>query len=117
MHDYNSIPFKNRDIDKLKRSQKLRMKSDNTAYRGKVAVDEGREKKADRLLKKAARQENRSINVEDREKKKASNLKKKAMKQKSKYSKALDKGNLKKANRMEKKAVKNIKKYSDLKSK
>jgi len=71
MHDYNSIPFRNRDIDKLKRSQKLRMKSDNTAYRGKVAVDEGREKKADRLLKKAARQENRSINIEDREKKKA----------------------------------------------
>ena len=60
MHDYNSIPFRNRDIDKLK---------------------------------------------------------KKAMKQKSKYSKALDKGNLKKANRMEKKAVKNIKKYSELKSK
>lgn len=50
------------------RSQKVRAKSNKTAARGTKAVDEGREKRATRLLKKAARQENRSINIEDREK-------------------------------------------------
>ena len=64
--DYNSYTFKNRDVDKLTRSQKLRKKSEKTLYKAKVAVDEGRDKKADRLHKKAARQENRSINIEDR---------------------------------------------------
>lgn len=69
--DYNALPFKDKAIDRLlRKSDKVRRKSDNTAYRGKVAVDEGREKKADRLLKKAARQENRSINIEDRARKK-----------------------------------------------
>tara|TARA_Y100001972_G_scaffold112627_1_gene146528 strand:- start:39 stop:260 length:222 start_codon:yes stop_codon:yes gene_type:complete len=69
--DYNALPFKDKAIDRLlRKSHKVRRKSDNTAYRGKVAVDEGREKKADRLLKKAARQENRSINIEDRARKK-----------------------------------------------
>ena len=58
------------------RSQKLRAKSDTTAYRGKVAVDEGREKKANRLLKKAARQENRSIRLEEKENMKKPKMKK-----------------------------------------
>jgi hypothetical protein len=69
--DYNALPFKDKAIDRLlRRSDKVRRKSDNTAYRGKVAVDEGREKKANRLFKKAAKQENRSINIEDRARKK-----------------------------------------------
>jgi hypothetical protein len=37
-----------------------------TAAKGKKAVDEGRDKKATRLLKKAARQETRSIKKEGR---------------------------------------------------
>jgi len=53
-----------------KRSQKVRAKSDRTAEKGRKAVDEGRDKKAYRLLKKAARQETRSIKIEEREKKK-----------------------------------------------
>jgi len=71
MEDYNNYTFRNKDVDKMKRSQKLRMKSDKTLAKGKVAVDGGQDKKADRLHKKAARQENRSINVEDREIKKS----------------------------------------------
>jgi hypothetical protein len=71
MEDYNNYTFRNKDVDKMKRSQKLRMKSEKTLAKGKVAVDGGRDKKADRLHKKAARQENRSINVEDRERKKS----------------------------------------------
>tara|TARA_R110002153_G_scaffold116125_1_gene259727 strand:+ start:566 stop:814 length:249 start_codon:yes stop_codon:yes gene_type:complete len=51
-----------------KRSKKLREKSDVNNMKGMIAVDEGREKKANRLLKKASRQENRSINIEDRKK-------------------------------------------------
>ena len=56
MEDYNNYTFRNKDVDKMKRSQKLRMKSEKTLAKGKVAVDEGRDKKADRLHKKAARQ-------------------------------------------------------------
>jgi|TARA_R110000772_G_scaffold204558_1_gene314659 hypothetical protein len=52
------------------KSQKVRAKSDKTAARGAKAVDEGRERKATRLLKKAARQETRSIKLEEREKQK-----------------------------------------------
>ena len=55
---------------KTKRSVKLRDKSNATAARGKKAVDEGRNKKATRLLKKAAIQETRSIRVEKKENKK-----------------------------------------------
>lgn len=49
------------------KSQKVRAKSDKTAARGAKAVDEGRERKATRLLKKAARQETRSIKLEEKE--------------------------------------------------
>ena len=52
------------------RSQKVRAKSNKTAARGAKAVDEGREKRATRLLKKAAKQETRSIKLEKREKQK-----------------------------------------------
>ena len=67
MEDYNKYTFRNKDVDKMKRSQKLRMKSEKTLAKGKKAVDEGREKNADRLHKKAAQQKNRSYHVEYRE--------------------------------------------------
>jgi len=51
------------------RSKRLANKAAATAKKGKKAVDEGRDGKATRLLKKAARQETRSIKVEEREKK------------------------------------------------
>ncbi len=60
---------------KTKKSVKIRNKSNATAARGKKAVDEGRNKKATRLLKKAARQETRSIRVEKKENKKATKKK------------------------------------------
>lgn len=41
-------------------------KSKKTARRASIAVDEGRNRKADRLFKKAARQENREIIREER---------------------------------------------------
>jgi hypothetical protein len=47
-------------------AKRSRTKSENTAIKGKKAVDEGRDKKADRLLKRAARQENREIKKEER---------------------------------------------------
>jgi len=50
------------------RSQKVRAKSNKTATRGAKAVDEGRDRKAARLFKKAAKQETRSIKIEEREK-------------------------------------------------
>ena len=77
MEDYNNYTFRNKDVDKMKRSklrmkkmtrsQKLRMKSEKTLAKAKKAVDEGREKNADRLHKKAAQQKNRSYHVEYRE--------------------------------------------------
>ena len=57
------------DKEKRKRSKRVYDRSEKVAYKGKVAVDEGRDKKATRLLKRAARLENRSIKVEEREKK------------------------------------------------
>jgi hypothetical protein len=44
--------------DKIKRMEK---RESNLVTRGKKAVDEGRERKADRLLGRAARVENRII--------------------------------------------------------
>lgn len=48
------------------RAKRVMKKSEKTAARGRKAVDEGRDKKATRLLKKAARQETRSIRIEER---------------------------------------------------
>ena len=47
-------------------AKRSRTKSENTAIKGNKAVDEGRDRKADRLLKRAARQENREIKKEER---------------------------------------------------
>ena len=48
-------------------------KSAKTAAKGAKAVDEGRDKKADRLYKRAARQENREIRKSERKSKKGKN--------------------------------------------
>ena len=48
-------------------------KSTKTAAKGAKAVDEGRDKKADRLYKRAARQENREIRKSERKSKKGGN--------------------------------------------
>jgi hypothetical protein len=55
---------------KTKRKFPTFNKSDKTAARASQAVDEGRDRKANRLFKKAARQENREIRREERRKKK-----------------------------------------------
>ncbi len=60
--NYNSINFKNNVIDRLQR------KEDKLVARGNKAVDEGRERKADRLLGKAARVEDRKIRLSEKNK-------------------------------------------------
>ena len=45
-------------------------KSDATSQRGKIAVDEGRDRKAERLLKKASKQEDREIKRAEKDLKK-----------------------------------------------
>jgi hypothetical protein len=62
-----AIKVASKTTAKPDRSQRLKAKSDKTAAKGKKAVDEGKTKKADRLLKRAARQENRSIKKEKRQ--------------------------------------------------
>lgn len=69
--DYNSYPFKNKVVDRLlNKSDEIRIKSEKTLHKANVAVDEGRNKKANRLFEKAAKQENRSIKIENRAMKK-----------------------------------------------
>lgn len=55
--DYNSIPFRNNVIDRLQKRE------DKLVAKGYKAVDEGREKKAERLLGRAARVEDRKIRM------------------------------------------------------
>jgi hypothetical protein len=58
--DYNSIPFRNNVIDRLQK------KEDRLVRRGNKAVDEGRDKKADRILGRAARVEDRKIRIAEK---------------------------------------------------
>ncbi len=53
-------------LDKKKKLARLQKKESDLVYRGKKAVDEGRDNKADRLLKKASRVENRVINISEK---------------------------------------------------
>lgn len=53
--------------NKETKSKRLEKKSETIAAKGNKAVDEGRDKKADRLLKRAARLEDRSIDAEEKE--------------------------------------------------
>ncbi len=48
-------------LDKKNKLARLQKKESALVYKGKKAVDEGREKKADRLLGRAAKVENRVI--------------------------------------------------------
>lgn len=60
--DYNSIPFRNKVIDRLKK------KENKLVEKGNKAEDEGRDKKADRILGRAARVENKWIKLSEKQK-------------------------------------------------
>jgi len=54
-------------FDNGKKIERLKERESKLVSRGYKAVDEGREKKADRLLGRAARVENRIINLKERD--------------------------------------------------
>ncbi len=58
--DYNSISFKNNVIDRLQKRE------DKLVRKGYKAVDEGRDKKADRILGRAARVQDRKIRISEK---------------------------------------------------
>lgn len=58
--DYNSIPFRNNVIDRLQK------KEGRLVAKGYKAVDEGREKKADRLLGRAAKVQDKKIRLSEK---------------------------------------------------
>ena len=53
--DYNSIPFKNKVIDRLQK------KEEKLVSKGNRFVDEGRDKRADRVLGRAAKVQDKII--------------------------------------------------------
>jgi hypothetical protein len=53
-------------MDKQKKLARLQKKESNLVYKGKKAVDEGRDNRADRLLKRAAKVENRVIKTSEK---------------------------------------------------
>ncbi len=64
----NNMSYKNGSkLSKQKRSERIMNRSIANLIRAEFAMEKGQDNKASRLLKKAAKQENRSINVEDRE--------------------------------------------------
>jgi phage shock protein A len=58
--DYNSIPFRNKVIDRLQKRE------DKLVEKGSKAVDEGRERKADRLLGRAAKVQDKKIRLSEK---------------------------------------------------
>ena len=54
-------------FDDEKKIKRLKERESKLVSKGYKAVDEGREKKADRLLGRAARVENRIINLQERD--------------------------------------------------
>ena len=54
-------------FDDEKKIKRLKEKEAKLVSRGNKAVDEGREKKADRLFGRAAKVENRIINLKERD--------------------------------------------------
>jgi hypothetical protein len=87
-------------MDKQKKLARLQKKESNLVYRGKKAVDEGREKRADRLLKRAAKVENRVIKTSEKMKDggptgKQKRLEKRELKAYDKYTKARETGSQK----------------------
>lgn len=64
----NNMSYKNGSkLSKQKRSERIMNRSIANLIKAEFAMEKGQDNKASRLLKKAAKQENRSINVEDRE--------------------------------------------------
>jgi hypothetical protein len=55
-------------IGKANKIARLQKKEDRLVAKGNKAVDEGRDKKADRLLKRAAKTENRKIKTAEMKK-------------------------------------------------
>ena len=51
------------------KAEKIQDKANAKAHKAAIAVDEGRDRKANRLYKKAARLENRGIKIEEKESK------------------------------------------------
>lgn len=51
---------------KNKKVARLEKKEDRLVYRGKKAVDEGRDRKADMIFKRAAKAENRVIKAKEK---------------------------------------------------
>lgn len=58
----------NNPIGKANKIARLQKKEDRLVAKGNKAVDEGRDKKADRLLKRAAKTENRKIKTAEMKK-------------------------------------------------
>jgi hypothetical protein len=58
----------NSPVGKIKKIARLQKKEDKLVAKGNKAVDEGRDKKADRLLGRAAKVENRKIKVAEMKK-------------------------------------------------
>ena len=58
----------NNPIGKANKIARLQKKEDKLVAKGNKAVDEGRDKKADRLLGRAAKTENRKIKVAEMKK-------------------------------------------------
>jgi hypothetical protein len=58
--DYNSISFKNNVIDRLQKKEEKLVK------KGYKDVDEGRDKKADRILGRAAKVQDRKIRISEK---------------------------------------------------
>lgn len=58
----------NSPVGKVKKIARLQKKEDNLVTKGNKAVDEGRDKKAGRLLGRAAKTENRKIKTAEMKK-------------------------------------------------
>lgn len=61
MNDYNSIPFRNRDIDKLKK----KVSKQKNKY--SQAVDKGKTKKAERIKKRAVKTTKKYFDLKSKE--------------------------------------------------
>ena len=55
-------------VNRENRIARLQKKEDKLVYRGSKAVDEGRDRKADRILGRAAQIENRKIKLTEKKK-------------------------------------------------
>jgi HSP90 family molecular chaperone len=68
---YKNKPLNTEMMKNNGRIERLKKKEERLVYRGNKAVDEGRDKKADRILGRAAKTENRLINLQEKKQKKS----------------------------------------------